>query len=1495
MDSSPGPEVPAVDTDASEPATSSGEDLEAPAREAMARRGYGARLRATISEVVASPSASLRRESATVLVGLLAAGAATPIIAAALGADPGLTAGVGVVGNVGANILTTVVCDAIARIRAAGERAEPTVEEVRQAVADRVAAAFASVGPVDRDLRGEVVDLFGAVDATRVALEVAVTDAELDTAMSLALVELVEMFGEFAYVLTTTRLGVEQLAQQLRMGEARREADRQHERRAQADIGRILDIVSSRQVSSAMAVPAGVEAAPRRWEGCPYLGLQSFQEHHAAVFYGRRAMTGRLLARLRECLTDPGLLLVLGPSGAGKSSLLRAGLMTALAEDYFVAGSRLWPRRVITPTVDPLLELATHLADMAGIDAMAVHRSLAEHPDRANLLVHQILTRQKNLPGHGGLDDEEPRLVLVVDQLEEMVVLLEDRARQETFLTAVAAIAAATMSDGRPAALVVAAMRGDFLGQAVGFAPVRQSVEKGMFTVTPMGEADLAEAISGPASEAGRSVPVDLVATIIEDLRDRRVQVGFDAGALPLLSQVMFVMWQAGGPAGLTTECYRRVGGVANIVQTSAERAYGGLSTAFRDIARRVFVHLSADVDGTLIRRPMKLSELRTVVGCSPAELDEVLKAFTSQRLLTRSDPDEVTIAHEGLLRSWDRLHGWWRPDPAEQKLHRTVVNHVHTWREHNRDGSYLYSGRQLRQASKAVARWADDLTGVLSVDGTVHEFVAAGKRRQRRRKGVIVGAGIAVAGILLSWMHFAGIDSDLLDQQHAEALSRQLAAHSRNVSSTDWSKAQRLAAAALHFAPTREASEAASVLLERSANIIGQEGAVVALAFSSDGRRLATGTVGEEDDTGTVRMWDATSGRAIRRLPLDHTGFVEELQFSSDGRFLATANGDGTVGIWDPNSGTPVKAALPIDGASRTVAFSPDGKLLAVGSTLNPATPPPLLKSVEPGASSVPGSRNAVTIWDPTTTRQIRPTIALAATVNVVRFSPDGKLVAAAGEGSQVTLANPETGQLIRLLKITDRRGEVRRIDDISFSPDGRLLATFSSSSSVSLWDTVTGESVAGDLMDSISPVAVKFSPVGGLLAVGTSDGIVSLWNLTARKVERSWPAHGAGTLAFSPDGRRLAIGGSDRTTLWDVDLGVPSNSALDSYDSGPSAAFTPDGRSVITTGEHTPDRVTTLALRDINSLTIRATQPVPAVARPGRLIVASDGSVLIGTEGGSVYRWSEGSKGYLNLAPLAGLEQRTLLAVSPDGRIAVTAASTGDPKSPYGVRLWSLAALSRQPAVSPSEAGAAESLGPALAGHTGEVIRATFSADGKHLATASKDDAVRLWDPSTGKPTGVTIRHVPAAQVLALSPDGQYLASVAEDAQVRVWNTTNGTLIGSPAARADLVTGSIVFSPDGKLLATGGEDNAVRLWNPLSGEPVGAPLLGHSGSIGDLAFSHDGRLLVSTAADGSARLWNIDVYKDPRWELCGQAGELSAADWRVYAAGEHRVPICH
>ena len=206
------------------------------------------------------------------------------------------------------------------------------------------------------------------------------------------------------------------------------------------------------EVLAAMRAEAAAAAAGRlapggalAWSHCPYPGLVPFEERDARIFYGRGELAAQLVQRIAEQLDRTGILLVAGESGAGKSSLLGAGLMPRLAAGALGPGSERWPRRVIRPTDSPLRGLAMQLADVAGADPVSVYRSLSATPGEASMLVEHAVRSAD------AAASAPPRLILVVDQFEDLFTAAEDtdagRAEREAFIAALHA--AATVPAGR--------------------------------------------------------------------------------------------------------------------------------------------------------------------------------------------------------------------------------------------------------------------------------------------------------------------------------------------------------------------------------------------------------------------------------------------------------------------------------------------------------------------------------------------------------------------------------------------------------------------------------------------------------------------------------------------------------------------------------------------------------------------------------------------------------------------------------------------------------------------------------------------------------------------------------------------------------------------------------------------------------------------------------------------------------------------------------------
>jgi hypothetical protein len=304
--------------------------------------------------------------------------------------------------------------------------------------------------------------------------------------------------------------------------------------------------------------------------GSPYRGLAAFGEQDAALFFGREAATGQVLDRMSQHLAGTGLLMVSGVSGAGKSSLLRAGVLPRMrAAGLAVApGAAWWPWVVFTPTRAPLDELALRVAPLAGADAAAVQRGLTADPGGFALTARQAaLTRPTGPAGDGDAPEAEggqpsqSRLLLVVDQFEELFTQCPDEGQRRAFITALhAAATAAHGPDQAPAALVVLGVRADFEARCADYPQLAGAVQD-RYLVTAMTERQLRMAITEPAKKADSTVDGDLTEVLLAEVRGRAPGTS-GAGMLPLLSHALDQAWRSRAGQALTLADYERTGGI---------------------------------------------------------------------------------------------------------------------------------------------------------------------------------------------------------------------------------------------------------------------------------------------------------------------------------------------------------------------------------------------------------------------------------------------------------------------------------------------------------------------------------------------------------------------------------------------------------------------------------------------------------------------------------------------------------------------------------------------------------------------------------------------------------------------------------------------------------------------------------------------------------------------------------------------------------------------
>ncbi|MFJ9643890.1 WD40 repeat domain-containing protein [Streptomyces sp. NPDC101206] len=549
----------------------------------------------------------------------------------------------------------------------------------------------------------------------------------------------------------------------------------------------------------------------------------------------------------------------------------------------------------------------------------------------------------------------------------------------------------------------------------------------------------------------------------------------------------------------------------------------------------------------------------------------------------------------------------------------------------------------------------------------------------------------------------------------------------------------------------------------------------VTALAFSPDGGLLAAGGW-----SGEVRLWEAATRTPIGdRLTRDLSS-VHSVAFSPDGRLLAAA-GSGGVWLWDPTTGTPFSDPLADRdprAVALSVAFSPIDQLLAVGSTAGLRLWDPLFRvprgehltsdtvrtvafSPDGRLLATGGQDGTVRLWDPLLRAPLcDPLLGHTGFVGAVAFSPEGYLLASGSQDGTVRLWDP----LLRAplgAPLTDGTGWVHAV---AFSPDGRLLAA-GSSKGVRLWEHTARPSPT--VRQTAMPIAARavlngmrrgrptaltpledeglrdavFSPDGRLLATAGTRG-VRLWDPVSGDALGGPPGLSTGrveAVAFSPDGRFLATGGQDGTVrLWDpVGLTALCDPLTGHTGSVGAVVFSPAGPTLATGGQDG-----TVRLWDPVTLT-----PVgdhyPGHDTEVRSLAFSPGggTLAIGTLDGALRLWSP-STGSPVRAPQTGHHASSpAVAFSPDGQLLATGGRDGT------VQLW-------DPLLRP--------LGAPLTGHTRSVEAVAFSPDGRLLATGGQDGTVRLWDPATHTPVGtpLTGHHGTGPLGLAFSTDSSVLA---------------------------------------------------------------------------------------------------------------------------------------
>jgi WD40 repeat protein len=771
-------------------------------------------------------------------------------------------------------------------------------------------------------------------------------------------------------------------------------------------------------------------------------------------------------------------------------------------------------------------------------------------------------------------------------------------------------------------------------------------------------------------------------------------------------------------------------------------------------------------------------------------------------------------------------------------------------WNRQERPDGLLLRGKQLQEAQQWAREHAAELTPTekdfLAESAQAQAQLDKEQKQNRRIRWLAIAASIvgviALLGILVSLLSLYQLGESLGETEQARALAeaKEQEANTQKQQAIVQDRVSKMTAGALS---QLEVDPEVSLLLALEAysttksvqtddilrqavvesrvrgTLRGHSGSVDTVAISPEGKMFATGAIDN-----TIKLWDASNGKELRTLK-GHTAPVWSLAFNPDGTKLASGSEDGTARLWDLANCAAECPVIELRGHTGTVwsvVFAPNDEFVATGS-----------------------DDKTIRFWNVADGSDAGLLEGHTGTVNAVVFSPDG-----------TALLSASSDQTARLWDLTQCQDVTCPFQEIAgqavfwsaaFAPDSNSFVLGSDDQTAYQYDR-DPLSVTNYLSGHNDAVfSVTYSPDGKYIATGSRDGTARVWDASTGQLVAPLRGHESTVwyVTFSPDSRLLLSGSEDGTAkLWSVGNGRELRVLRGHNNKVLGADYSGDGKRVITVSQ---DRTARVWDAGTASLVVPPLEGHANWISGGAL--NSDGSrAATASFDGTVRLWDLTACNPDCPSTVLELESDARdVTYSPDGNSVLVSLGNGS------AQIWNVATGARQ---------------MILPGHQGAVLHAFYSHDGKRVLTVGEDATVRVWNPATGKQELLIQAPTGTFQNAHFSPDDTLVVTAGNDRTARVWDIAQALVQGTATAPQKFElrghTGPVTaatFSHDGKWIATGSADRTMRLWDVSDALANGAPprelavLRGHDDKIQTVELSPDDQYLLTASSDKTAR----------------------------------------